>query len=134
MTGPTATARQAGFTLLEVLIALAVLAIALAALIKVGGDNAAATAYLRERTLAHWVGMNQVAEIQVKGEWPSVGTKRGEEEMANHEWYWEVKVSETPDQDIRRLDVEVRLNEDQEAPPSTLTAYLAKPIVAAPQQ
>ncbi len=59
-------ARHRGFTLLEVLVALAVLAIAMAALIKTGGENTRSAAYLRDKTLAQWVAMNVIAEQRLK--------------------------------------------------------------------
>lgn len=123
---------HAGFTLLEVLVALAVLAFAMAALIKTGAGSAGSTAYLRDKTLAQWVAMNVIAEQRLEAKWPSTGTRRGREEMARHEWHWEFKVEETFDEDIRRLEVAVRASEDKEqAPLVTLVAFLSRPLSAA---
>ena len=120
--------RCRGFTLLEVLVALAVLAIAMAALIKGAGDNARSAAYLRDKTLAQWVGMNVIAEQRLATGWPAPGIKRGREEMARHEWFWELKVSETFDVDVRRLDVAVRSSDDKDASPQgNLVAFLPRP-------
>jgi len=117
-----------GFTLLEVLVALAVLAIAMAALIKGGADNARGAAYLRDKTLAQWVAMNVVAEQRLSAGWPSPGSKRGHEEMANHDWFWKLTVAETFDKDIRRLEVEVRGSEDKDSPVLlNLVAFLPRP-------
>lgn len=107
VTRPPLRKSATGFTLLEVLVALAVLSITMAALIKGGGENAANAGYLRDRTLAHWVGMNTVAEYQLAENWPDTGRFQGEEEMAGRRWYWRAEVSETFDEDIRRLDVTV---------------------------
>ncbi|KHD05361.1 hypothetical protein PN36_31975 [Candidatus Thiomargarita nelsonii] len=96
-----------GFTLLEVLVALAILAIALAAAMKVSIENAENASYLRDKTLAHWVAMNVLTEIQVRGEWPA--QKKGRAMMAEREWYWTVKV--TVDDELRRLEVQVHENE-----------------------
>lgn len=126
--GRARSGRRNGFTLLEVMVALAVLAIAMAALIKGAGDNARAAGYLRDKTLSQWVGMNVIAEQRLAAGWPGPGIKRGREEMAGHEWFWELKVSETFDSDVRRLDVAVRGSDDREAAPqSTLVAFLARP-------
>lgn len=117
-----------GFTLLEVMVALAVLAIALAALIKGVTENSVNAAYLRDRTFAHWVGMNVVAEQRLLGEWREKGSKRGEEEMGNHTWYWRATVSETFDEEVRRLDVEVFIDEARDTTPLTrLVAFLPRP-------
>lgn len=123
--------RQRGFTLLEVLVALAVLAFAMAALIKTGAENARAAAYLRDKTLAQWVAMNVIAEQQLSAAWPSKGTKRGSEEMGLHEWFWELRVAETFDEDVRRLEVAVRATDDKEHTPLViLVAFLARPMAA----
>jgi general secretion pathway protein I len=123
---------QRGFTLLEVMVALAVLAIALAALIKGVSDNAANAAYLRDKSLAHWVGMNVVAERRLLGKWNDKGIKRGEEEMGNHTWYWTAQLVETFDEDVRRLDVTVTGIEDRDAEPLiTLVAFMSKPAKGA---
>ncbi len=121
-------ARHRGFTLLEVLVALAVLAIAMAALIKTGGENTRSAAYLRDKTLAQWVAMNVIAEQRLKPAWPSTGTKRGSEEMARHEWFWELRIAETFDEDVRRLEVAVRATDDREQTPlASLVAFLPRP-------
>jgi general secretion pathway protein I len=120
--------RQNGFTLLEVMVALAVLAIAMAALIKGVSGNAANAAYLRDKSLAHWVGMNVVAEQRILGEWREKKSVRGEEEMGNHTWYWAAKITETFDEDVRRLDVTVTGSEERDATPLvTLVAFIPKP-------
>jgi general secretion pathway protein I len=114
-----------GFTLLEVMVALAVLAIALAALIKGVSDNAANAAHLRDKTLAHWVGMNVVAEQRLLGDGKQNETTRGEEEMGNHTWYWSSRLSSTFDDDVRRLEVEVWGNEERRADPlAKLVAFI----------
>ena len=122
-----------GFTLLEVIVALAVLAIALAALIKGTADNANNAAYLRDKTLAHWVGMNVVAEQRLQAKWNEHGVERGDEEMGNHTWYWSAKLSKTFDEDVRRLEVEVRGNDARDTTPlASLVAFLPRPPRAGP--
>jgi general secretion pathway protein I len=115
-----------GFTLLEVLVALAILAVALAAAIKVSAENAENARYLRDKTLAHWVAMNVLTEIQVRGEWPDLGKKEGSAMMAAREWYWFVTVSETVDDELRRLDVQVQSRQDG-APVAVLVGFIGAP-------
>ncbi len=122
-----------GFTLLEVMVALAVLAIALAALIKGVSENTANAAYLRDKTFAHWVGMNVVAEQRLAGDWKEQGVQRGNEEMGLHTWYWSAKLSETFDEDVRRLEVEVRGSDERDdVPLATLVAFVPRARKVAP--
>lgn len=118
---------QGGFTLLEILVALAILAIALGAIIKVSSNQAINTAHLQEKTLAHWVAMNQIAQLQLDRQWPSTGTLQGTEEMAEHKWYWRALISTTPDARVRQLQLQVFREEDDESPLTTLTSFLSQP-------
>ncbi len=117
-----------GFSLIEVVIALAVLAIALSALIDSASNATANTVSLRDKTLAHWVAMNKMAEIRLTGKWPDTGIKKSKEKLADREWEVESTVSGTPEPSIRRIDVRVR---QPGAPKDTsltlLTGFIQKP-------
>jgi general secretion pathway protein I len=115
-----------GFTLLEVLVALAILAIGLAALIKVSTFNAENASYLRDKTLAHWVAMNVVTGVQVRREWLEIGKKEGTVMMADRDWYWLLRVSETVDEELRRLDVQVYYNSKDDEPITVLVGFVSK--------
>jgi len=116
-----------GFTLIEVLVALVVLATSLAAGIAATTRYASNTAYLRDRSFAHWVAMNRITEVYLEDDWPGTGSKRGEEEMAGHEWPWLRRVVATADEDVRRIEVEVRVDADDERPVALLTAFVGRP-------
>ena len=116
-----------GFTLIEVLIALAVLAIALSAVIKGVSANANNAAHLRDRMLAHWVAMNKVTELQTNTTLPTPGVTTGTMLMAEHEWTWQVTVSTTPNITIQRLDVEVRSRKEDKQALDSLIAYVGQP-------
>lgn len=118
-----------GFTLIEVLVALAVLAIALGALVRGGADAANNAAYLRDKTLAHWVALNTVAEQQLDAQWPSIGKRKGDAELAGREWRWERVVETTGDGDVRRLIVTVE-QRDEPGVLAEVVAYLPRPAVA----
>ena len=123
---------MAGFTLIEVLVALAVLAIALGALIRGGTSTAANAAYLSDKTFAHWVGLNLIAEQQLEASWPAVGKRKGDTELAGREWNWERSVESTEDGDMRRLTVQVGRREIADGTATvnamiTLVAYLPRP-------
>ena len=118
----------AGFTLVEVLVALSVIAIALAAVLKGASEGTSNARYLRDKTLAHWVAMNRITEVQVRGEWPSPGRQEGEATMASRDWHWRWVVLNTPDEDIRRLEVEVRYEEEDKEPIITRVAFISRPL------
>lgn len=121
--------RVTGFTLLEVLIALAVLALSMGAAIKAVGDYTNNEAYLRDRTIAMWVARNVLVRFQVENEWPDVGERKGTEEMGRREWRWLGVISQTEEEELRRLDVKVFAldSEDDESPISVLSGFLVQP-------
>lgn len=96
-----------GFTLLEVLVAMAILSLGMIAVF--GGMNQSlnVTARLRDKTLANWVALNQITELQVTGEYPDAGNRSDQVEMARSEWAWEMKISKIPQIEMRRIDITV---------------------------
>jgi len=117
--------RQRGFTLLEILVALAILALSMGAIIKASGDFTGNHAWLRDRTLATWVARNVLVGFQLENAWPSVGEQKGTQEMGRREWRWVARVSQTDEPKLRRLDVEVYLTEtDEEEPVTVLSGFL----------
>ena len=119
----------AGFTLLEVLVALAVIALSMGAIIKATGDYTNNQSYLRDRTVAMWVARNVLVQYRVDKEWPKVGERKGTQEMGNREWRWLAVTSQTDEAELRRLDVEVFPidSEDDDLPLSVLSGFLVQP-------
>lgn len=124
---PRGSRVQRGFTLIEVLVALAVLAISLAAVINGISSNVSNAAHLRDRTLAHWVAMNKVAEVQASAIFPDTGVTKGEALLAERAWYWSMTVAGTADANVRRFDVEVRARKDDSQSLARLIAYAGRP-------
>jgi len=122
-----------GFTLLEVLIALGVLAVALGAITQTIGNATSNVSHLRDKTFAHWVAMNQVAELQATQDFPSLGTEKGSEVMANHEWFWERTVNKTPGREeisnrSRQIIIEVKKNRNDKNSIVSVMTFVGKPI------
>jgi len=118
----------AGFTLLEVLVALVVLSVALAAAIEAASTYNGHASHLRDKTWAHWVAMNQLTELQVQRSFPDLGTSNGKAQMANAEWQWQTTVSETPNPAMRQVRVEVKhANDKRDGNLASLNGYIADP-------
>ena len=107
--------RHNGFTLIEVMVALAVIALGLAAVIKTVTSTTNNTIYLRDKTFAYWVAQNQIAEIELTTSSPKKGFTDGEEELAGQVWHWTRKVDATEDPDTNRVEVTVRKDKDKGA-------------------
>jgi general secretion pathway protein I len=118
---------SSGFTLIEILVALAIVALALGAVVAETGHYVAAMARMQDRTLAHWIAVDRVTEAQLSGTWPSTGNTEGTVEFAGREWLWTLRVSETPNENMRRLDVEVRVAADESDVVATAIGYLRRP-------
>lgn len=84
-----------GFTLIEVLIALVIVAISLTAASYAISRNAQNASYIEQKMGAHWVAMNIISREQVNAELPNyspVVQQNGTTEMLNHTWYWQSKI------------------------------------------
>ncbi|MBL4852217.1 MAG: type II secretion system minor pseudopilin GspI [Gammaproteobacteria bacterium] len=122
---PSRFFREKGFTLIEVVIALAVISISMAAVINGVGKNINNASYLREKTLAHWVASNKVAEIQLSDIAIDASEQKGETTLAELRWQWNVKISDTDIGTIKRLTVEVQREESNE-PLAIVIAYVGQ--------
>ncbi len=103
-----------GFTLIEVVVALAIVAIGMLAVFKTIGDTVNNGSYLRDRSFAAWIADNRITEIRLSGEMPSVEQTAGELEYAGRRWQWITKVAQTQVEGLRRIDVSVRREGDAE--------------------
>ena len=102
------TQRQSGFTLLEVMVALVILAVGMSALVRAAGGNANSAAYLKNKTFAQWVAANKINEIRLEHQWPETGSKSGRVFYAGIEWAWKQQTLNTEDSEVRRIEVSVQ--------------------------
>lgn len=114
-----------GFTLIEIMVALAIITITLGAIIENTTAANVNAQYLRDKTVASWIAMNQISIVRAKRQWSSASSKSGEVEMAGQQWQWKINFVKTDDVDIRRLNVQV-FKLDAEKPMVQMTGFLGK--------
>jgi len=117
-----------GFTLLEVMVSLAVVSIGLIAVFNGIIQMAHSTSTLRERALADWIAMNQISEIRLSGEFPDVGDFNDNVEFAGRDWRWEARISETGVENLRRIDMAVAYEELPENIITIVTGFVSRGV------
>jgi general secretion pathway protein I len=117
---------KSGFTLIEVMLAMAVFAVAGVALLGVADNNYRHISHLEEQMFANWVASNQLVEVSLDKTWPPKNNRKGKVEMAGRSWHWQQKVVKTANKEMRAVTMEVRLDEDEELVTTSLTTYLAQ--------
>ena len=122
--------RQAGFTLVEVLVALAIVSIALLAALRAAGQGTNNFGELRSRLLAGWVAENVLAEQRARGDWLPLGIQRGTGRQGGLEFAWREEVVATPNPAFRRVDVFVSETPDESRSLARVTGFLVLPAGA----
>ena len=118
--------RQQGFTLLEVLVALAILAITMAAVSRTASSSINHVDALRTRVIADWVAQNRLALHQARGDFLATGIQTGEETQAGLIYPWREEVIATPNPTMRRIIVNVYEPNDKNHSLRELTGYLVQ--------
>lgn len=118
--------RSKGFTLLEVMVALTIVALSLTAVAASMNQMIDAANSMRNRTYASWIGLNRIAELRLASVTPDVGASNGEVEYASVDWTWRAVISETGVDDLLRVDVSVSFaGTDQSI--RTVTGFIGPP-------
>ncbi|MGA9573153.1 MAG: type II secretion system minor pseudopilin GspI [Lysobacterales bacterium] len=117
--------RYNGFTLIELMVAIAVLAIGMTAVLHSTSQAGHAGIFLKQKTIAHWVASNHAAELSINKEWPEPGVTTGTETMAKQTWHWETEVTRTDVPELRLVTIRVTLDGEEKA---SLITFLGKPM------
>jgi len=120
------TKQHDGFTLVEILVALVIVAIAFAGILGVVGQAAESSGSLRDRTFAMWLAQNRLAQHQLEKDWPSIGTRSGTSDYVGNEWQWEEQIQTSVHKHIRRIEIHVR-RKDEDHIMATLIGILRQP-------
>lgn len=124
--------KQRGFTLLETMIALMIVAVALPALVTLVMTQLDGSAAIRDKTYAYWIAENQLTRYRILQQqkmrqaipdYTLPTQESGEVEMAGLSWHWEMRTTDMeslPVKGFKRIDIDVRLKRDQGSGTSTL--------------
>ena len=96
-----------GFTLVEILVALTIVAIALMASIRAVGSLTTSAGDMRSRTLAQWSAENRLSQIRVQREYPSVGRRNFDCSQGDLPLRCQEDVFSTPNANFRRVEIQV---------------------------
>ena len=121
------SAESSGFTLVEVMVALAIVAIAVPALLFALFQQLDGTEYLRDRSIASWIATDRMSELRLvvakQGAVPK-GELLGETRLAERDWYWWIEQQATEIPGFIRVDVKVSLEAERIQSLHTLTAFV----------
>ena len=123
--------KRNGFTLIEIMFAMAILAIVSVVLLKSSVQSVSRAGLIQDRTMARWIAENQLHGLRMidrddEDNYPSVGVKRSTITMANRDWQIVLDVSETENDLIRRIEVSVFKELDPDVALSTLTGFIGR--------
>lgn len=106
------TARRArGFTLVEVLVALVIVALGLTALMVAVNGTARTSGFLRDKTLGQWIALNRLSEVRLKVVKFGQNTDTGELDFGNRKWHYDTRYFDTSIASMKRVVVRVYLGD-----------------------
>jgi general secretion pathway protein I len=120
--------RTAGFTLIEVMVALVIAVLALTGVLAAISQMADSAIAMRERTYASWIAQNKITELRLANVVPEVSESNGEVEYAGLDWAWTANISETGIENLFRIDVEVGFA-GSEFNIRSVTGFIGEPII-----
>lgn len=118
--------RNSGFTLIEVMVALAIVAISLSAVVASVSQMVQAASAVQERTYANWIAQNKITEIRLSNVSAEVSETDDEVTFASVEWALRTTISETGVENLYRIDVAVSYAGREEVI-RTVTGFIGAP-------
>jgi general secretion pathway protein I len=126
MKKPRSRRSGSGFTLIEVMVALAIAALSLTGVAAAISQMVDSASSMRERTYASWIAQNKIAELRLANVEPEVSENSGELEYAGQSWSWRTTISETGVEHLFRVDVAVSRG-DSEDVVREVTGFIGEP-------
>jgi general secretion pathway protein I len=117
---------ERGFTLIEVMVALTIVALSLTAVAASMNQMIDAANTMRDRTYASWIAQNKITEMRLSGTIPEVSTTSGELEYGRTDWEWRAVVAETGIENFMRVDIYIS-HAGSEYVVRTVTGFIGEP-------
>lgn len=118
-----------GFTLIEVLVAMSIIAVSLMAASRVALNALNSSEYLKLKLSADWVAQNRLETHSIYKEWMPAGVFRGQEEQAGILLNWEEEITDTPNPTFKKVVVNVYEPSNPEYSLRRLVGFLVKPAI-----
>ena len=119
--------RTSAFTLLEVMVALSIIALSLTAVAAKTGRLVDTSNSMRERTYASWIAQNKITEMRLANVVPDVSSSDGEVEYAGRTWFWRADVSESGIENLYRVVVQVYFP-DPDTKVREVNGFIGEPV------
>ena len=119
--------KRNGFTLLELMVAMAIFATAGLAIMQASSSHIRAITQIEDMTMASFIANNQMQLALLDTEWPGKEKSQGQIELANRLWLWQQQISKLTDDDLRLVQIQVSLAETPQDVLYSLQSYKGKP-------
>lgn len=125
----SASTRQQGFNLIEIMFALLLLGLVITVSVETSSGDLAGYNRSKDTTLARWVALNQLATVQTgKREFPATGKSEGKASMGGVGWQWQQEISPMPGEpDLRKVKVSVFPEGREQQAMAVEVGYVANP-------